>query len=150
MRISGVEVTGGEALLVLPRDKGDIPIKAIAVSIAEEFKEKCPAPVAPMLQTKDGNQPDHSDKDFKAAASRHDDMRFALMVIRSLEPSNIEWGEVDVAKPSTWLKWRDELIAEGLSEVECNRIVGVVLEANALDEAKIKAARENFLLGQGE
>ncbi len=150
MRISGIEVTGSEALLVLPRDKGDIPIKAIAVSITEEFNEKCPAPVAPMLQTKDGNKPDLKDKDFKVAVSRRDDMRFALMCIRSLEPSDIEWGEVSVDVPSTWLKWREELIAEGLSEVECNRIVGLVLEANALDESKIKAARENFLLGQGE
>ncbi len=64
MRISGVEVTGSEALLVLPRDKGDIPIRAIAVSINDEFNEKCPPPVAPMLQTKHGNKPGNADKDF--------------------------------------------------------------------------------------
>jgi len=149
MKISGVEVTTSEALLVLPRDKGDIPIKAIAVAIADEFDEKCPMPVAPMLQTRNGNKPDHNDKDFKAALSRRADMRFALMVIRSLEPSNIDWEEVNADVPSTWLKWRDEMEAAGLSEVECNRVVGVVLEANALDEAKIKDARANFLLGQG-
>jgi len=150
MRINGVEVTGSEALLVLPRDKGDIPIKAVAVSISEEFDEKCPVPVAPMLQTKDGNKPDHNDKDFKVAMARRADMRFALMIVRSLEPSNIEWDKVNVDMPATWLTWRDELQKEGLSEVECNRIVGLVLEANSLDEAKIKAARDNFLLGQGE
>jgi hypothetical protein len=150
MRISGVEVTTSEALLVLPRDKGDIPIKAVAVSIAEEFDEKCPMPVAPMLQTKDGNKPDLKDKDYKAALSRRSDMRWALMIIRSLEPSNIEWNEVNVDAPSTWLKWDDEMQAGGLSEVETNRIVGLVMQANSLDEAKIKAARANFLLGQGE
>ena len=150
MRISGVEVTGSEALLVLPRDKEDIPIKAIAVAIAEEFDEKCPMPVAPMLQTKDGNNPDHDDKDYKAALKRRRDMRWALMIIRSLEPSNIEWDEVNVDMPATWLKWDSELQANGLSETECNRIVGLVMEANSLDEAKIKAARDRFLLGQGE
>ena len=150
MRISGVEVTGSEALLVLPRDKGDIPIRAIAVSITEEFNEKCPEPVAPMLQMKDGNKPDHSDKDYKSAMARRGEMRFALMVVRSLEPSNIEWDEMDVDKPATWLKWKDELLEGGISEVECNRIVGLVLEANSLDEDKIKAARANFLLGQEE
>ena len=149
MRISGVEVTSSEALLVLPRDKGDIPIRAVAVAIADEFDEKCPMPVAPMLQTKDGNKPDHNDKDFKAALSRRADMRFALMIVRSLEPSNIDWDEVNVDMPATWLKWQDEMLAAGLSEIECNRVVGLVLEANALDEAKIKAARDNFLLGQG-
>ena len=150
MRISGVEVTTSEALLVLPRDKGDIPIKAVAVAIADEFDEKCPMPVAPMLQTKDGNKPDHNDKDFKAALKRRSNMRWALMIIRSLEPSNIEWNEVNVDTPATWLKWEDELQAGGLSEVETNLVVGLVMEANSLDEAKIKAARANFLLGQGE
>ena len=150
MRISGVEVTTSEALLVLPRAKGDIPIRAVAVAIADEFDEKCPMPVAPMLQTKDGNKPDHNDKDFKAAVKRRADMRWALMIIRSLEPSNIDWDEVNVDMPATWLKWDDEMKAAGLSETECNRIVGLVMEANSLDEAKIKAARDRFLLGQGE
>ena len=150
MRISGVEVTGSEALLVLPRDSGDIPIKAFAVSITEEFNEKCPVPVAPMLQTKNGNKPDHSDKDYKAAVSRRGETRFAFMVVRSLEPSNIEWDEVDADAPTTCPKWQDELIEAGLSETECNRITNLVAEANSLDEDKIKAARDNFLLGQGE
>jgi hypothetical protein len=149
MKISGVQVTNSQALLVLPRDSGNIPIHAIAVSISDEFNDKCPVPVAPMVMTKAGNNPDYSDKDYKVAMKRRDDMRFALMCIASLAPSNIEWDKVDRDKPPTWLKWREELQTEGISEVECNRIVGLVLEANALDETKIKDARADFLLGQG-
>jgi hypothetical protein len=150
MKISGIEVTKNEALLVLPRDNGDIPIRATAVAINEEWEKKCPEPVAPMLQTKDGNNPDFSDETYKESMERRGKLRFALMIIRSLEPSNIEWEEVDVDKPATWLKWDEELMAAGLSEVECNRILGLVMEANSLDEAKIKEARAAFLLGQGE
>jgi hypothetical protein len=32
--------------------------------------------------------------------------------------------------------------------VECNRVLALVLEANALDEAKLQRAREVFLRGQ--
>jgi len=150
MKIGGVQVTSSDALLVLPRSGEDIPIRAKAVSITEEFDEKCPEPIVPVLQTKNGKEPDYADKDYKEAMERRGKLRFALMCVRSLEPSNIEWDEVDVDKPSTWLKWPDELQAAGISEVECTRILGLVLEANSLDENKIKEARATFLLGQGE
>jgi hypothetical protein len=150
MRISGVEVTSSEALLVLPRNGEDIPIRAVAVAIADEFDEKCPIPVAPMLQIKGGKKPDLKDPDYLKAIARRSDLRWALMIIRSLEPSNIEWDEVNLDAPSTWLKWQDEMMAAGLSEVECNRVVNLVMDANSLDESKIKAARDRFLLGQGE
>jgi hypothetical protein len=35
-----------------------------------------------------------------------------------------------------------------LTQVECNRVLALVLEANALDDAKLQRAREVFLRGQ--
>jgi len=151
MRIGGVDVTPCEETLVLPRPDGqDIPIKAKAVAINKEFDKMVPMPVPPMIQKKGGKFPDLNDKDYKIALERRGEQRFAYMVIRSLEPSNIEWQEVHPEKPGTWIKWQDELMAAGLSEVECNRIVNAVMAANALDEEKIEAARRAFLLGQVE
>jgi len=152
MKIGGVKVTKHEELLVLPRggEGKDIPIKAVAVAINDEFNERVPLPVAPMLQTKDGKSPDFSDKEYLKACKRRDDQRFAFMVLKSIEPSEIEWEKVDINKPATWTLWSEEMMENGISEVECNRIVNLVLAANSLDERKIDEARRAFLLGQGE
>jgi hypothetical protein len=86
---------------------------------------------------------------YKAANKSRDGKRFDFLMLRSLEPSNIEWSEVDMEKPNTWAKWKDELIESGISDNEIQRIVGAVMIANSLDEDKIKEARDSFLHGQG-
>jgi len=149
MKIGGVQVTASEETLVLPREGGDIVIKAQAYRIGDEFDKRCPLPTPPMVTTKDGPAPDFSDKHYKAAITVRDERRFAYLVLKSIEPSDIEWETVDIDKPATWDKWGDELMDAGLTEVEVNRIVNAVLAANSLDEEKIKQARERFLRGQG-
>lgn len=151
MRVAGIEITECEELLVLPRPNGDaLPFRAKAVAVKDEFDRLVPEPVAPMLQKKGGKVSDLQDKDYLAAVSKRDDARFALMCLRSLEPSKIEWDQVKIEEPNTWTLWTDELKEAGLSEVEVNRVIGLVMAANALDEAKISEARASFLLGQGE
>jgi hypothetical protein len=151
MRVAGIEITECEELLVLPRPDGNpIPFRAKAVAIKDEFDRLIPEPVAPVLQKKGGKVSDLQDKDYLAAVSKRDDARFAFMCLRSLEPSQIEWEQVKIKEPNTWTLWTDELKEAGLSEVEVNRVVGLVMAANALDEEKISEARKSFLLGQGE
>lgn len=150
MKIGGVQVSSCEELLVLPRsDSEDIVIRAKAVKINEDFDKLVPMPTAPNLRTKEGSKPDLNDKEYKKAVAQRDKKRFAMLVIRSLEPSEIEWEEVSLESPSTWLKWDEELMKAGLSEMEVNRIIGTVMAANSLDENKIEEARKNFLRGQG-
>jgi len=79
--------------------------------------------------------------------NQHGELRFAYMVLKSLEPSDIEWEKVNAADPSTWLGWQDELKEAGISQTELNRIIVCVMQANALDEDKLKEAREVFLRG---
>ena len=62
--------------------------------------------------------------------------------------SEIEWDTVNEDDPRTWPNWEDDLKSGGLTQVECNRVLALVLEANALDEAKLQKAREVFLAGQ--
>jgi len=150
MKIGGVEVTPCEEVLVLPRSVGDdIVFHAVPVSINDEFDEKCPAPIAPLIQKKGGSYRDTSDKEYVKEVGRRAEKKFALMTIRSLAPSHIEWQEVDPDKPDTWTKWEKELKDAGLSQTECNRVANTVMIANSLDESKIKAARDAFLRGQG-
>lgn len=149
MKIGGVQVTKAEELLVLPRNNGEpVVFRAIPVAIAEEFDSKVPMPVAPMVQKKDGKYNDTNDPEYVKALKLRGERRFSLMIIRSLEPSNIEWETIKLEDSSSWLNWEQELKDAGLSETECNRVVAAVMAANSLDEDAIKEAREAFLRGQ--
>lgn len=149
MKIGGVEVKGPcEEVLVLPRLSGDIVIKARAVLDMDMFNKLVPEPKAPGIRTKEGFRPNLKDENFVQMLERYAEQKLAFIVIKSLEPSEIEWEKVKLEDPGTWRGWMDELKAAGISDVECNRIVGCVMMANALDEAKLKSARENFLRGQ--
>jgi hypothetical protein len=74
--------------------------------------------------------------------------RFAYMVVNSLAPSEIEWDKVNPDDPASCGQWMKELQAAGLNDAECTRIINCVLSANSLNEAKLKEARDAFLLGQ--
>lgn len=150
MKINGQIVTPNEELLVLPRSNGDLIIKAKAVAINADFDALVPEPVAPGIRTRDGFKPDENDETYREALSRRSQQRFDYVILRSLEPSNIEWETVSIDDPTTWSKWSTEMQNAGMAEAETNRIIMCVLAANSLDDDKIKAARETFLLGQVE
>lgn len=149
MRIGGVEVKGpAEEVLVLPRlDGNNIVFRAKAVMDMDEFEALCPLPKPPGKLTKDGWQADEKDKTYQEILHTHGEKRFAYMVVKSLEPSDIEWETVKPDNPSSWLKWQEELQQAGISSTEINRIIVCVMQANALDESKLKEAREVFLRG---
>lgn len=150
MKIGGVEVNGpGEEVLVLPRSNGNVVFKARAVLDMTEFYDHCPPPVAPKIIRAGGEvQENLKSPSYKQANHQHSMLRFAYIAIKSLEPSCIEWETIDMEKPQTWLNWEDELRKAGFSGVEIQRITVLVMQANALDESKLKLAREAFLLGQ--
>lgn len=151
MRIGGKEVTGpNEEILVLPRMDGDVVIKAQAVADMSEFEKLVPEPKAPGKLTKDGWIPLINDETYQDRLTRYNEQRFAYMAIISLQPSEIEWSGVVLDNPKTWVKWSDELAEAGLSTIEVNRIVVCIMQANSLDETKLKEARELFLRGLEE
>ncbi len=149
MRIGGIEIKGpAEEVLVLPRLEGDdIVIRAQAVMDMDTFDALCPVPKPPGVRTKDGWKPNEKDETYQGRVTQLGEQRFAYMVIKSLEPSEIEWEAVDISDPSTWLGWTDEFKKAGISSTEVNRIIVCVMQANALDEAKLKEARDLFLRG---
>jgi hypothetical protein len=150
MRIGGVEVTKCEEVLVLPRMNGDLVFKAVAVCSMDKFNDLCPKPEPPMRLKKGGVREPHLSDDYIKTVESWSQKRYAFICINSLIPSDITWDEVDYDKPNTWVKWMEELEAAGLADVELQRVQSLVLDANALNEAKLKAARESFLLGQGQ
>ncbi len=152
MKISGNEVKGpAEEILVLPRLQGeDIVIRATAVMDMETFETLCPPPKPPGVRTKNGHKPNPNDKTYLERMDQFGEQRLAYTIVKSLEPSEIEWENVSLDDPSTWIAWKDEFKAAGISVTEVNRIVQCVMQANALDEDKLEAARANFLLGLEE
>lgn len=151
MRIGGKEISGpNEEVLILPRLDGDVVIKAQAVADMSDFEKLVPEPKAPGKLTKDGWIPQTDDETYQDRLTRYNEQRFAYMAIISLQPSKIEWETVDLDNPKTWIKWSDELSEAGLSTIEVNRIVVCIMQANSLDESKLKEARELFLRGLEE
>jgi hypothetical protein len=149
MKIGGIELKGpAEEVLVLPRLGGDdIIFRACAVMDMDAFEAMYPEPKAPGRRTKNGWELNENDETYTEQVAKRDEIRFAYLVVKSLEPSKIEWEQVDMDKPDSWLCWSDELKAAGVCSTEINRIVVCVMQANALDEAKLKEARSAFLLG---
>jgi hypothetical protein len=149
MKIGGVEVKGpSEQVLVLPRPLDeDIVIRCKAVPSMEPFKAMCPEPKAKPILVAGGFKPNEKDPNYLKAKENHTNLQFAYMALVSLEPSKIEWEKVDMGNPSTWTGWEQELKDAGLAEIEVNRIVQCVMQANALDDDMLEKARDSFLLG---
>jgi hypothetical protein len=149
MKIGGQLVEGpNEEILVLPRGETQLIIRARAVLNLDEFDTLCPAPKPPGKLTKEGWVPNNEDESYRQMVAHQAEKRVAYLVIRSLEPSNIEWDTVKIEDPRTWLNYVKDFRAAGLSTVEINRIVQCVMVANSLDETKLEEARKVFLLGQ--
>jgi hypothetical protein len=150
MKIGGVDpkTLPKEEILVLPRGEQEIVFRAVGIPDYDEFDKLCPEPKPPGKLTKDGWEANEDDPDYKSVLANHNAKRLAWMAVKSLEPSEIEWDSVVPSKPSTWTNWQKDLKEAGFSQVECNRVMQLVFQANCLDEEKLKRAREVFLLGQ--
>lgn len=152
MKIDGKEVPKSlnEDILVLPRGDSHIVFRARALRDIEDFSKLCPEPEPPGKLTKDGWIPNTNDETFKHRMKQYNLQRAGYMVIHSLEPTNIEWDQVDPNNPKTWTKWDEELKEAGFTNVECNLIMQLVMDVNSLNDAKLKEARESFLRGQAQ
>jgi len=149
MKINGAEVKGpAEEILVLPRPTAeDLVFRAVAVTDMSEFESKCPEPKPKAMLVAGGWKKSLDDPSYLEAITQHGILRFGWILLKSLEPSNIEWDTVRMDQPSTWNNWDADMKAAGLSQTEVNHVVNCVASANALNEQKLEAARANFLRG---
>ncbi len=151
MKYAGKKIEGANVdFLVLPRPDGNIVFKARAILDMGEFDKLCPEPVAAII-VKRGGKPmaDVNNAQYKKMLAEHGSKRFYYIIIKSLEATEeLEWETVKIMDPSTWGNYEKELKDSGFSQVEVNRIVGCVLNANSLNEAKLEEARKDFLSGE--
>jgi hypothetical protein len=152
MRMNGVKLEcPNEAILVLPRPDGNLVFRAKAVMDYDEFDKICPEPKAPTKIVKGGKKEVNiADPDYIRAVMELNENRMAWIVLKSLSATEgLEWESVNMLQPDSWKNYVQELKDSGFSVIEINKIVGLALEANALDEGKLESARQAFLAGQG-
>lgn len=149
MKIAGVDpkTLTPEYTLVLPRGEDVLVFKACGIQDFDEFHKFVPEPIPPKKMTREGLIADTNNPDYKNDMDIYAKRRLAYMVVKSLEPSGIEWEKVDPEDAGSWTHWEEDFKSAGFTQIEIGRITGLVLESNCLDEAKLKQAREVFLRG---
>ncbi len=139
--------------IVLPRPDKDIVLMATALKDFEDFQEICKRPEPPVkIKAKTGERvPNVKDESYLSDLKIHNDKFTAWVIIKSLESTEgMEWETVSLDDPNTWLNWKQELIDSNFSAGEITYIVDKVMEANGMNDAKLKEARAVFLAGDQE
>lgn len=151
MKIKGITLeTPNIKVIPIVRESGNIYLKAAALTSFDEFEKLCPTPEPPMRQYPGKPPvPNFESSEYKKALLVRQKAMVDYMVIKSLLATDgLEWETVDLADPSTWENYVQELMRSGFSAFEVTRIIQAVHAANSLDEEAIEKAREAFLAGQ--
>jgi len=151
MKLQGQNLGPNEVHVVIPRGADDqIVFKCKAVLAFDEFDSVCVAPKPPTLRLpgKDA-APDLTNKGYQKQMAEYGERRMNWIFLKSLEATEgLTWDTVDLQDPKTWDNYVEEMKIVGLSQIEQNRVLAGVLEANCLDESKIDEARKRFLAGK--
>ncbi len=152
MKLNGKKIAGSNKVIIaLPRSEGDdIILIAQSVLNYDDFDAACKLPTPPSrIMAKTGEKVyDWNDKGYMEGIRNFSERKHAFMILKSLEATpNLEWETVDMKNPSTWVNWKKELLADGMNDIELQRIQLGVSEANGLNESAISEARENFRRG---
>ncbi len=148
MKIHGKKLDGPNVeVLVIPRQDGDIVFKAEAILDYEPFEKACPLPQPPSILRPGGvHSQDTEDPKYKEAIQEWATLKMNWMIVKSLEPTEgLEWETVNMSEPETWDGFRQELEDGGFTVAEVTRLVGLVLDVNGLNQAKIDEATSRFL-----
>ena len=152
MKLGGKKPGIHKKPLVLPRE-GEEPIVLWAQAIAnmDEFIKLCPEPLPPLVVKPGGiKEPNWTEVNYLIAVKQHATRRNDYILLHSLlATTDLEWETVKLEEPETWNNWRKELGDSGFSVFEINRIFGLVLEVNSLNDALLDEAQKSFLAGMG-
>lgn len=141
------------APVVIPIVRGEEEIYFMARAVVDmsEFDAVCKRPEPPMIQHKGQSQavPDSSDKKYLAQIEDYAKKRTCYMIIKSLSATpDLNWEKVVITNPDTYSSYAEELKSFGLLDMEIDRILQGVFEANGLNESKVEEAKKRFLATQ--
>src|SRR6185369_1977194 len=142
MKIKGKKISERNiVILPIPRANGeDIILKFAAILDYSEFDAVCPLPTPPIKIVKGGARvPDYESPKYIVQVNEYSKKKTAWMIIKSMSVTEgLEWEKVDLADSNTWSEYSKELADSGFSDMEQQRILRAVLEANCLSDGKIK------------
>jgi len=153
MKVGGKEWTSSAwepdpLVLNRGRDKDGKPqflvFRARGIKNYDEFTRLCPKPknhsgyLTPSGWKEDPKSPQYLDQ-LELWKQR----RWAYTVIKTLEPSEIEWDKVQLSNPKTWLHYEAELL-QIVNHCEQGLVIDLVHTANALDQEKLEENRQSF------
>lgn len=147
MKVNGVSADKSSALfgpLVFKRGEEFLAFYAQPVWDLDEFRASCPEPENTYTRfTKNGKEADPNAPAYQEALTEYYRKRWGYVVLKSLEPSNIEWEGVSLSDPGTWGEVEREL-KSNLALYEFAKLMQLVDEANAIDDDKLEENAETF------
>lgn len=149
MKFKGQKALGPKPeYIVIPRGDDNIVFIAKPILDYSGFEAICPRPVPPGILFPDGRKgQDLESPEFRAKLQEYIALRTDWYIINALrETPDMEWESVDYSSPDSWKNWRTEL-TEFLTEREVNSLLDGIATANGLNQEKIEAAKERFLVG---
>jgi hypothetical protein len=148
VKLNGEKVSAAcQEIVVIPRQDQKLVFRANAVLDYTPFDKLCPEPSPPKRMLPGGVEQENIEHPtYMKAMDEWAKAKTSWMIVESLKGTEgLEWETVKGNEPSTWDNYKDELSEAGLSAAEINRIVGCVISACGLDQAKIDEATEAFL-----
>jgi len=152
MKIAGKVLSGPRIeTIVLPRQGGDVVIRAQAVLNFDDFEKQCPQPEPEKRMYPGGKEVLLVDsKKYKDALSAYAEKQTNWMMIKSLAATkDLEWDTVNLNDPDTWGNYMTEM-KESFTFAEVAMIMGAVTDACGMNRAKVDEATERFLAAQAE
>lgn len=152
MKIAGKKIEANAVeVVVIPRQEGNIIIKAAPVTNFAEFDKLYPMPLPPTVLRPGGIKSENvEDPTYKAATATWAKAKTDWMIITSLKATeDLVWETVDYADMSTWGNYAAELETT-FKPAEAAAIINAVVEACGLSNKKIEDATKSFLAGQAQ
>jgi len=113
----------------------------------DDFHKRCPRPEIPASCVRyKGNGKKEANPDaqeFKDLLAEYDRKNWGYMILKTLEPSNLEFEKISLDDPKTW-GGVEEALREELGYYEFARVMQLIDEANNIDAAKLEENRLTF------
>ena len=151
MKLNGRKLNKADyEVCVIPRRDGDLVFKAKPILDFEPFNKLCPMPIPPSITLPGGaTSQDVEDTNYRAQADTWAENRTDWIIIQSLSATEgLTWDGVNPSDPNTWKNFRSEFETSGLTNIEVNAVIAIVIEACGLNNKKIEEATKRFLAGQ--
>lgn len=156
MKVGGVENDKGAALTepyvvrrgTLPNGEPRLlAFIAQPVWSLDDFRERCPIPEIPpscVVYKPDGRKVSNpNDPQYVLLLEEHNRKQWGYTILKSLEPSRIEFDGVSLDDPDTWGNVELELRGE-LGHFEFGRVMTLIDEANNIDLDMLEENRQTF------